>query len=61
VGETGWNTTDADVPRLKAGSMVAFNNAPTYGVGILWKLSHAPPNLGAFTGSYAASNCPSAQ
>ncbi|WP_375754406.1 glycoside hydrolase family 5 protein [Corallococcus exercitus] len=42
VGETGWNKTDADVPRLKAGSMVAFNNAPTYGVGIIgW---HANPN-----------------
>jgi mannan endo-1,4-beta-mannosidase len=100
VGETGWNTSDADVARLKAGSMVAFNNAPAHGVGILawhgnpnwddtfnltktgqftgvdnwttptnltdfgtvlWKLAHAPPNLGAFTGSYAASRCASAK
>ncbi|QRK06433.1 cellulase family glycosylhydrolase [Archangium violaceum] len=42
VGETGWNKTDGDVPRLKAGSLVAFNNAPAYGVGIIgW---HGTPN-----------------
>ncbi|EPX59706.1 hypothetical protein D187_002450 [Cystobacter fuscus DSM 2262] len=35
VGETGWNKTDSDVPRLKAGSLVGFDNAPAYGVGIL--------------------------
>lgn len=35
MGETGWNKTDADVPRLKAGSLVGFDNAPAYGVGIL--------------------------
>ncbi|MET0404496.1 MAG: cellulase family glycosylhydrolase [Cystobacter sp.] len=42
VGETGWNTSDSDVPRLKAGSLVAFNNAPGLGVGIIgW---HGTPN-----------------
>ncbi len=106
VGETGWNSNDGDVARLKAGSMIAFNNAPAYGVGIigwhgnpnwgdtfnmtrpdsgasggqfyaidnwtqpttltdfgkvLWDLSHKKPQLGAFTGSYANSNCASAK
>ncbi|ATB34355.1 hypothetical protein MEBOL_007857 [Melittangium boletus DSM 14713] len=100
VGETGWDKTNSDVPRLKAGSMVAFNNAPAQGVGIvawhgtpnwddtfnltqsgqfhavndwtqptnltdlgtvLWQLGHNKPQLGTFTGSYAASNCASAK
>lgn len=44
VGETGWNTSDSDVARLKAGSLVAFNNAPGRGVGIIaW---HGTPNWG---------------
>ncbi|QRN95870.1 cellulase family glycosylhydrolase [Archangium violaceum] len=44
VGETGWNSNDSDVPRLKAGSMIAFTNAPAYGVGIIaW---HGNPNWG---------------
>jgi mannan endo-1,4-beta-mannosidase len=64
VGMLWWNGTHNDKYSLKADNGPFWEQGNSGNLSIpgqkFWNLSHNRPNLGAFTGNYATSNCPSA-
>jgi mannan endo-1,4-beta-mannosidase len=64
IGLLTWHGTHNDGYSLKNDGGPFYEGGPSASLSWegqqLWNITHAKPNLGAYTGTYAPSNCPSA-